>query len=174
MEKFELREINETIDKKTLYPYIDATEFNDKIKKAIKRMLGVVIPSGDNDINLDFDDVKIIMRHGGMGFSGVGEHDGENSAVEALKKAIVDSSLDYNFMNQVSGILIHFELHPDLPIINIAEAMDIIHKNTNNEADIAWGTTTDRSISKNYVKVTILFTGFEKNKLKHMAVNNIY
>ena len=175
MEIFEVREsnANANLDKKELYTYIDNTEFNNEIKEAIKGMLGVVISSGENDIKLDFDDLKGIMSHGGVAFSGIGAYEGENSATEAIKMAINDSSLDYALIDKLAGILIHFVIHPDLPIMNIAEAMEIIDENAHDEADIIWGTTTDESVSKNYVKATILFTGFEKVGYKNMVVNNI-
>lgn len=174
MEIFEVTESNTDLDKQELYVYIDNTEFDKKIKEAIKGMIGVVISSGENDINLDFEDLKVIMNHGGMAFSGIGEYDGENSATEAIKQAIINSSLDYKLMDKISAILIHFVVHPDLPIMDIAEAMEIIHENAHYEADIIWGTTTDKSVSLNYVKATILFTGFEKNDYKNIVANNLF
>ena len=176
MKKFEVTESKSDLDKQELYAYIDNTEFSKEIKEAIRGMIGVVISSGDNDINLDFEDLKVIMSHGGIAFSGIGEYNGkdENSALEAIKFSIVDSSLDYKLMDKISGILIHFVVHPDLPIMDIAEAMEIIHENTHYEADIIWGTTTDKSVSLNYVKATVLFTGFEKNDYKNIVANNLF
>ena len=171
MEIFEVAEsnANANIDKKELYTYIDNTEFSNEIKEAIKGMLGVVLPSGENDINLDFDDLKVIMEHGGGAFVGTGKFEGENSAIEAIKLSIEDSSLDYALIDKIAGMLIHFVIHPNLPIMDIAEAMEIIHENAHYETDIIWGTTTDESVSPNYVKSTILFTGFEKD----IVANNI-
>ena len=173
MKNFEVIKSNSDLDKKELCTYIDNTEFNDEIKEAIKGMLEVVLPSGENDINLDFEDLKVIMSHGGIAFSGIGEYDekDENSALEAIKYSILDSLLDYKLMDKISGILIHFVIHPDLPIMDITEAMEIIHENAHYEADIIWGTTTDESVNSNYVKATILFTGFEKNDYKDTEYN---
>jgi len=174
MEIFEVTEsnANANLDKKELYTYIDNTEFSDETKEAIKGMLGVVISSGDNDINLDFDDLKVIMEHGGIAFVGTGEFEDENSATQAIKLAIRNSSLDYALIDKIVGMLIHFVVHPDLPIMQIAEAMEIIHENAHYEADIIWGTTTDESVNENYVKVTILFTGFDKDVYKNIVANN--
>ena len=174
MEIFEVTESNTDLDKQELYEYIDNTEFDKEIQEAIRGMIGVVISGGDNDINLDFEDLKVIMSHGGMAFSGIGEYDDENSATKAIKQAIINSSLDYKMMEKISGILIHFVVHPDLPIMDIAEAMEIIHENAHYEADIIWGTTTDKSVSPNYVKTTILFTGFDKNDYKNIIANNLF
>jgi len=174
MEIFEETESNADLDKQELYEYIDNTEFDKEIKEAIRGMIGVVISGGENDINLDFEDLKVIMSHGGMAFSGIGEYYGENSATEAIKQAIIHSSLDYKLMGKISGILMHFVVHPDLPIMDIAQAMEIIHENAHYEADIILGTTTNKSVSPNYVKVTILFTGFEKNDYKNIVANNLF
>jgi len=165
MEIFEVTESNANahLDKKELYKYIDNTEFSDAIKESIKGMLGVVIPSGDNDINLDFDDLKAIMEHGGVAFVGSGEAYSKDSMTEALTLAIQDSSLEFNLIDKVAGFLMHFVIHPDFPIMNIADAMELINENANYEADIIWGTTTDKTLDENYVKATILFTGFDKN-----------
>ena len=175
METFTVAEANTNTDlvKKEFYKYINNTEFSDEIKESIKDMLGVVIPSGENDVNLDLLEVKNIMNHGGVAFSGIGEDEGENSVTKAIELAIRDSSLAYDLMHKIPGILIHFLIHPDLPVLQIAEAMEIINKNAHDEADIIWGTTTDKSVGEKYVKVTVLFTGFEKNSFDKMLVNNI-
>jgi len=56
MKIFEVTEsnANANLDKKELYTYIDNTEFSNEIKEKIKGMLGVVLPSRENDISLDF------------------------------------------------------------------------------------------------------------------------
>ena len=146
--------------------YIDNTEFSDEIKEGIKGMLDVVLSSGDNDINLDFDDVKVIMNHGGIAFVGSGEAEGENSAKKALNLAIKDAGLEFSRMDKTSGILVYLEMHPDFPIMDIAEAMEIINVNAHYEADIIWGTSTDKILDENYVKATILFAGFDKENYK--------
>ena len=173
MEIFSVTESTSSLDQKKLYLYIDKTEYSNDIKESLKEvMLGVLIPSGDNDINLDFDDMKVIMDHGGIVFIGSGAYEGENPATEALKLAIENSGLDLRLMDKVSGVLIHIEMHPDLPIMDIAEAMQIIDENTHYEADIIWGTTTDKAFHENCVKATILFSGFDKEVYKNIVANN--
>jgi cell division protein FtsZ len=159
MKIFEIAEANANLDKKELYTYIDNTEFSNEVKEKIKGMLGVVLSTGENDINLDFNDLKIIMSHGGMAFVGSGEYEGENSATEAIKLAIKNSTLDFDLMGKATGILIHLETHPDFPIMDIAEAMEVINENAHYEADIIWGTSTSESVGECYVKATVLFAG---------------
>ena len=148
-----------------MHTYIDNTEFSDEIKEAIKGILGVVMTSEENDINLDFDDVKTIMSHGGMAFVGSGEYEGENSATEAIKLAIKDSTLDFNLLDRVTGILIHIKTHPDFPLMEIGEAMEVINENAHDEADVIWGTSASELVGEKYVGVTVFFAGFEKENL---------
>jgi len=174
MELFKVTESNSTIDKKEIYSYIDKTEYSNDIKELIRKIiLGVLIPRGDNDINLDFDDLKIILDHGGIAFIGSGTYEGEDPATKALKLAIENSGLDLRLMDKVSGVLIHFEIHPDLPIMKIYEGMELINKNAHNQAEIIWGTTPEKTLPENYAKVTILFTGFNKEVYKNIVANNM-
>ncbi len=172
MEPFIISESTTTVDMKKIYQHINKTNFSDTIKEDIKGMFEVISSGGDNDINLDFADIEVILNHGGVAFVGSGEHEGENSATEAIKLAIKGSTLNFSLINKISGIWIHLEMHPAFPLMDIAEAMEILHENAHYKADIICGTTTDESLSENYVKATILFTGFEKNSYKDMSANN--
>lgn len=158
-------QILEYIDKKELHTYIYNTEFSNETKEAIEGMIGVVLSSGENDVNLDLDDLKVVMSHGGMAFVGSAIYEGENSAVKAIELAIKNSSLDFSLLNKISGILLHFETHLDYPIMNMFDGMSVIHENTDPEADILWGTSSNMLVSTNYVKVTIFLAGFDKNNL---------
>jgi len=150
--------------------YIEHTNLSSKAKEVTRELLEVILLSGENDITLDFEDLKVIMSNGGEVFGGTGKHDGKESAIKAINVAIKNSSLDYNFMDKISGVLVHFKIHPDFPMMNLAQAMEIIHENVNYDADVIWGTTTDETVRKYNVKATVLFTGFEGN----VVANNIY
>ena len=164
MKCFEITtEPNTTLNKEEFYTYIDNTSFSNTIKETLKEMSAVVLSSGENDIKLDFDDFNVIVNHGDIAYSGIGEYDGEDSASEAIKSSIINSKLDKKMMHKITGVLIHFVMHPEYSIIKIADAMDIVHENVHYESEVIWGTTTDTSLSKEYVKVTALFNGFEKN-----------
>ena len=62
-------------------------------------------------------------------------------------------------MDKASGILIHLEMHPDFPVMDIADAMEIINENAHENADIIWGTSTFESVGEDYVRVSVLFSG---------------
>jgi cell division protein FtsZ len=59
------------------------------------------------------------------------------------------------------GILVLFHIHPNCPLVEISEAMDIVEENADEDANIIFGTTTSESIPLDEVKLTIIATGFE-------------
>jgi cell division protein FtsZ len=61
------------------------------------------------------------------------------------------------------GVLVHFDMHPDFPLMELAEAMEVVHESAHEEAEVIWGTSTDETLAENYVKITIVATGFEKD-----------
>jgi len=132
------------------------------LAQAVSGTSGVILSTGENDINLDFADLKTVMSHKGMALMGVGEHEGENAAYEAIKAAIESPLLDNMSINGAMGVLVHFNMHPTFPMMELAEAMDVVHESAHDEAEVIWGTSTDESIAENYVKITIVATGFEK------------
>jgi len=132
------------------------------LSQAVSGTSGVILSSGEQDINLDFADLKTVMSHKGMALMGVGEHEGENSAYEAIKSAIESPLLDNMSINGAMGVLVHFKVNPNFPIMEMSEAMEVVHESAHDEAEVIFGTSTDESLSENYVKITIVATGFEK------------
>ncbi len=132
------------------------------LAQAVSGTSGVILSSGENDINLDFADLQTVMSHQGMALMGVGEHEGENAAYEAIKCAIESPLLDNMSINGAMGVLVHFKVHPNFPIMEMSDAMDVVHESAHDEAEVIFGTSTDDSLSEDYVKITIVATGFEK------------
>jgi len=138
------------------------------LAQAVSGTSGVILSSGDNDINLDFADLQTVMSHKGMALMGVGEHEGENAAYEAIKAAIESPLLDNMSINGAMGVLVHFSMHPDFPMMELAEAMEVVHESAHDDAEVIWGTSTDASLPEDFVKITIVATGFERD----LAENN--
>ncbi|MEA3227545.1 MAG: cell division protein FtsZ [Campylobacterota bacterium] len=150
-----------TIDKKLGIK--DSFKIVDSIlAEAVSGTSGVILSSGENDINLDFADLKTVMSHRGMALMGMGESQGEKSAYEAIKAAIESPLLDNISINGAMGILVHFKMHPDFSMIELSEAMDVIDDSAHEDADVIWGTSTDANMPEDYIKITLVATGFEK------------
>lgn len=141
------------------------------LSQAVSGTSGVILASGANDINLDFADLQTVMSHRGMALMGVGTYTGENAAYEAIKSAIESPLLDNMSINGAMGVLVHFHMHPDFSLIEMNEAMNVIDESADEDADVIFGTTTDDTLSLDYIRVTLVATGFEK-ELNQGGSNN--
>jgi cell division protein FtsZ len=137
---------------------------DDVLYKAVSGISNMVISYGENDINVDFNDLKTVMSHQGLALMGVGEEKGENAAFNAIKKAIESPLLDNISIDGAMGVLVHFTLHEDYPLMEMQESMNLIYEKVDEDADIIFGTTTDNSLEPDEIKVTIVATGFEKHQ----------
>ena len=140
------------------------------LAQAVSGTSGVILSHGENDINLDFADLKTVMNHRGMALMGMGEHQGENAAYEAIKAAIESPLLDNMSINGAMGVLVHFHMHPEFPMMEMSEAMTIVHESADGDADVIFGTTTDESMPIDAIRITLVATGFEKDL--NQGVNN--
>ncbi|HZF69937.1 cell division protein FtsZ [Sulfuricurvum sp.] len=140
------------------------------LARAVSGTSGVILASGDNDINLDFADLKTVMSHRGLALMGVGEYKGENAAYEAIKNAIESPLLDNMSVNGALGVLVHFSMHPEFPFMELSAAMDVVHNSVDESADVIFGTTTDANLDKDFIRITLVATGFDKKAA--MGINN--
>ena len=137
---------------------------DDVLCQAVSGISNVILSHGPNDINLDFADVKTVMSHRGLALMGSGSSTGANAAYDAAKAAIDSPLLDNISINGAKGVLVHFHIHPDYPILQISEAMDIIEEHADEDASVIFGTTTDSELEIDQVKITIVATGFEESE----------
>ena len=140
----------------------DAFKIIDNILyQAVNGMTEVILTPGNSDINTDFADVKTIMQHKGMALMGIGKAKGENAAQKALEDAIDSPLLDKVSLGGAKGILIHFNIHPQVSLFAINDVMSKIHDTIDSNAEIIFGTTSDNTLETDEVKITIVATGFE-------------
>jgi cell division protein FtsZ len=134
---------------------------DDILAQAVGGISKVILSHGENDINLDFADVKTVMSHRGLALMGAGYATGTNAAYDAAKAAIESPLLDNISIDGAMGVLVHFDVHPDYPIMEIGEAMGIIEESADEDAAVIFGTTTNSNMEIDEVKITIVATGFE-------------
>ena len=111
-------------------------------------------------INLDFADVKTVMESGGMAHMGIGIGSGENKLVEAAKNAIASPLLETN-INGARAVLINVTGGPDISIVDINEAANLIMDEADADANIIFGAGIDENMGDD-VRITVIATGFEK------------
>jgi cell division protein FtsZ len=141
-------------------PIQDAFKLADDIlRQAVQGVSDLITKPGL--INLDFADVKAIMKGMGVAFMGTGVASGENRAVEAANKAISSPLLVDTSIDGARGVLINITGGRDVTLHEISKASELVHKMAHPEANIIFGTVIDPG-AKDAVKVTVIATGFDR------------
>ena len=115
-------------------------------------------------INLDFADVKTIMKDKGLAHMGIGSAVGETRATEAAKQA-VESPLLETSINGAKGILMNITGGTDLSLLEVNEAAGIVAEKADPEANIIFGADIDESMG-DALRITVIATGFESEAAK--------
>jgi len=111
-------------------------------------------------INLDFADVKTIMRDTGSALMGIGSGTGENRAVTAARNAISSPLLETS-IEGAKGVLLNITGGNGLGLFEVNEAAEIIAEAADPEANIIFGAVIDESLDEE-IKVTVIATGFDQ------------
>ncbi len=112
-------------------------------------------------VNLDFADVRTIMRERGMALMGTGISGGANRACEAAQKAISSPLLEDISISGARGILINITSSPDISMEELKEICGIIQEEADEEAIIKWGLVYDEGLNED-IRVTVIATGLGK------------
>jgi len=115
-------------------------------------------------INVDFADVKVIMKNAGSSLLGIGTGVGENRAQVAAKAAISSPLLDIS-VEGAKGILFNITGGPDLTMNEVEEAAKFISETADVDANIIFGATIDENMI-DQVKIIVIATGFDESRLK--------
>lgn len=115
-------------------------------------------------INVDFADVKTVMSDAGTALMGMGVGSGEKRAIVAIKQAISSPLLDLS-IEGARGVLFNIIGGPDLSMSEVDEAVSIITKLVDSDADIIFGAVIDDKMI-DQIKVTLIATKFDEGKLR--------
>ena len=114
-------------------------------------------------INLDFADVRSVMKGRGVALMGIGQAKGEGAAVKAMKSAIDSKLLEENSIKGARGALINITSSKNTALNEIEEAIALIEAEAHDEADIIWGTVFNDEMGDE-VKITVIATGFDSER----------
>jgi cell division protein FtsZ len=112
-------------------------------------------------INLDFADVRAVMREMGKAMMGTGESTGENRAIQAAEAAIANPLLDEVSMKGARGLLISITGGRDMKIYEVDEAANRIRQEVEAEANVIFGATQDESLD-GIIRVSVVATGLDQ------------
>ncbi|MCB2112666.1 MAG: cell division protein FtsZ [Parvularculaceae bacterium] len=111
-------------------------------------------------INLDFNDVRTVMREMGKAMMGTGEASGDKRAIEAAEAAISNPLLDEVSMKGAKGVLINITGSMDMKLFEVDEAANRIRAEVDPDANIIVGSTFNQEL-EGRVRVSVVATGIE-------------
>ena len=130
---------------------------DDVLRQGVQGISDIITMPGL--INLDFADVRAIMKDAGSALMGIGRATGENRAVEAARQAIASPLLEVNIQG-AQGILFNITGSSSLSLFEVTEAAEEIRAAADPEANIIFGTSFNERLGDE-VMITVIATGFD-------------
>jgi cell division protein FtsZ len=113
-------------------------------------------------INLDFADVKAVMKDAGPSWMSIGRGTGQNRAIEAAREALASPLLDASVIG-AKGVLFNIAGDDTLTLFEVSAAADVIRRAVDSEANIIFGVTVDPNLERD-VRLTLVATGFSNKE----------
>ncbi len=141
-------------------PMIDALTFaDDNLRQGVCGISDLI--STPALINLDFADVRTIIKNQGLAHMGVGRAKGENRIIDAVRQA-VSSPLLETTIEGASGVIINITGGKDLSLGQVYEAAKLVQNVVDDSANIIFGANINEDLQEEII-VTLIATGFNKN-----------
>src|SRR5215218_714848 len=145
----------QVVEKKT--PIVDAFRLaDDVLRQGVQGITDLITVPGL--VNLDFADVKTIMREAGSALMGIGVASGEGRAVEAARAAVSSPLLEES-IEGATGVLLNISGPADVGLFEVNEAAEVVTGAADPNANVIFGAVIDDSL-KEEVRVTVIATGF--------------
>jgi len=132
---------------------------NNVLKQAIQGISDIITKPGH--INVDFADVRSIMKDMGLAIMGIGRKSGEGRARDAAIQAITSPLLEEVSIEGARGVLINVTGNLELGLHEINDAAEVIYDLVSEDANIILGSVIDESLGDE-IMVTVIATGFEQ------------
>ena len=149
--------LRELIDKST--PMLEAfREVDNILHRGVQSISDLIAITGL--VNLDFADVKAVMKDRGNALIGIGVGSGENRAVEAAKQAVSSPLLETS-INGATDAIINVTGGTSLTLFEVEEAAEVIRTAANTDINTIFGAVINENLNDEVI-VTVIATGFEK------------
>lgn len=139
---------------------------NQVLGESVKGISDIITKPGH--INVDFADVRTIMKDRGMAIMGTARASGKNRAEEAALNAISSPLLENMDISTARGLLLNITGGPSLGLHEISQAAAVIYDQTDDDANIIIGSVIDPDMSDE-VSVTVIATGFVDQKVEEAS-----
>ena len=134
---------------------------DDVLMRAVKGITELITKPGL--INLDFADVRTVMKDGGMAMIGFGEADGQNKAIESVRKALSSPLLEVEVTN-AKAALVNVIGGEDMTVEEAEGALQEVYRMMNPEARIIWGVQVSPEL-KNMIRTLLIVTGVKSEQI---------
>ncbi len=131
------------------------------LTNAVKGIAELVTKAGL--VNLDFADIRTVMRGGGVALIGIGESDSSDRAVEAVEKAITNPLLNVDITG-ANGALINVSGGPDMTLEEARTVVQAVSEKLSDEANIIWGAQIYEDMSKT-IRAMLIITGVQSPQI---------
>ncbi|MBW2989641.1 cell division protein FtsZ [Candidatus Woesearchaeota archaeon] len=131
------------------------------LTNAVKGISELVTSAGL--VNLDFADIRAVMKGGGVALIGLGESDSENRAVEAVEKAINNPLLDAEIAG-ANGALVNVSGGEDMTLDEARKVVETISEQLSDDARIIWGAQIYKDL-KNTIRTMLIVTGVKSSQI---------
>ncbi len=155
-----------------IYPKLDIEEgfrkVDDVLTTATKSIAEIITARGT--INLDFRDVKKVLKNGGVAIMSYGIESGNGRLARAFDKAMNSPLLNNNDIYKSKKILFNIYYNPNEPMLveEINAVNEFMEKFKDDNIEVIWGLSKDHNLQDGEVKVTILATGFGMKNIPGM------
>jgi cell division protein FtsZ len=129
---------------------------DDILRQGVQGITDLITEAGL--VNLDFADVRTIMRDAGSALMGIGRASGENRAAEAARSAVSSPLLEAS-IEGATGILLNVTGGSDIGLFEVNEAAEVVTGAADQNANVIFGAVIDDSLGGD-VQVTVIATGF--------------
>jgi cell division protein FtsZ len=131
------------------------------LMRSIKGIIEIITKVGL--VNLDFADLKTIMKGGGVAMIGLGEADAEDRAIEAVNEALNSPLLEVD-VSEATGALVNVSGGEDMTVTEAEKVASEIHNRINPQAKIIWGAQIDPSL-EHTIRVMLVVTGVKSKQI---------
>lgn len=141
---------------------------DDVLRQGVQGISDLITKPGI--VNVDFADVRTVLQDAGSALMGIGKASGENRAAQAAKMAINSPLLEFS-IDGAKGILFNVHGGPDMTMLEINEAANIITESIDPNAKVIFGATINEAAKKGELSLTVIAAGFDSDITKESSVS---
>jgi len=134
---------------------------DDVLMRAIKGMTEIITKPGL--VNLDFNDIRTIMKGGGVAMIGLGEGENDTRSEDAVEEAINSPLVDVD-VSGATGALINVTGGPDMTVSEAEKAAELVQSRVASNARIIWGAAVDQTL-QHKMRVMLILTGVQSKQM---------